>query len=143
MVSALIGQPPNNELDYIIVKGIFRRLGIKGHDPSEGAHIPPFRPANYQHETRAPGIIAANCVCIVLALLFTGSRVLIRALYRGLRWGWDDWFIILGTVSVVHVATSGGCLLTRDQYFSCAPLHGSPWGSRWLCMAAEGNIYMM
>ena len=109
MVSAVMGQPPNNQQDFWIVKGIIRRYGLKGRDPAEGVQIPPLRPLNDDYHSRGPGIIAANCVCIFLTLLFTGSRLLIRALYRGLRWGWDDWLILAASVSPVGGAGGKEC----------------------------------
>lgn len=38
---------------------------------------------------------------MVLVILITGSRLLIRALHHGLKWGWDDWFMIVALVSVL------------------------------------------
>lgn len=100
MTSALIGQPPNNQEDYWIVLGIIRKLGLH-LDPAKGVLIPPARPPSARFETRGPRIIAADVLVIVLVILITGSRVLIRALYRRLKWGWDDWFIILASVGTV------------------------------------------
>lgn len=114
MVSAFIGQPPNNQEDYYIVQGIFRRFGLEGLDPAKGAQLPPARPPNAHYESRGPGIIAANSVCIVLIILITGSRLLVRALYRGLRWGWDDWAIMLAAVSRFAELESR-MLLTREM----------------------------
>lgn len=99
MVSALIGQPPNGEEDYLIVKGIMRRIGLEGLDPAKGILIPPARPVNDQYRSRGPGILAGDSVCIFLIVLITGARLLIRAFYRGLQWGWDDWLILLASVS--------------------------------------------
>ena len=98
--SALIGQPPSTAEDYWIVKGILARLGSHA-DPALGVLVPPARPPNANFETRSPQIVAADSVCIALVILITGSRLLIRALHHGLKWGWDDWVIILGSVGVL------------------------------------------
>ena len=95
-----MGQVPNNQEDYWIVKGIFRRLNVKNVDPAKGVSIVPSRPFNDRYEGRGPGIIAANSLCIILIILITGARLLTRALHRGLRWGWDDWMILVASVSL-------------------------------------------
>lgn len=100
MASAFIGQPPYDQADYWIVKGILRRLNVKDRDPAKGVLIPPSRPLDDRYESRGPRIIAANIVCIVLIISITGTRLLIRALRRGLRWGWDDWMIFVASVSL-------------------------------------------
>lgn len=125
MGSALIGQPPNTEEDYWIVLGILRRAGLEGRDPAKGAQIPPPRPLNDQYTSRGPRIIAGSSVCIILIILITGTRVLIRALYRGLRWGWDDWMIILASVSLVR-SGQAEIVLTRGKFFSWSSWLGFP-----------------
>lgn len=116
MASALIGQPPNNQEDYWIVLGILRRAGMPNLDPAKGAQIPPSRPLNDQYKSRAPMMLAADIVCIVLVVLITGTRLLIRALCHGLRWGWDDWMILLASVSLVCRARVE-IALTRTKSF--------------------------
>lgn len=106
-MSALIGQPPNTEEDYWIVKGILTRFGLPG-DPALGIAVPPVRPPDAHFENRGPRIIATNSVVIVLVILITGSRVLVRALHRGLKWGWDDWVIILASVSMYSARVENG-----------------------------------
>lgn len=101
MASAFIGQPPNTQDDYWIVLGIIRRLGLPNHDPAKGILFPPARPLNDHYRSRAPQMLAANAICIILIILITGSRLLIRGLYRGVQWGWDDWLIGLAAVSLI------------------------------------------
>ena len=100
MQSAYIGQPPNTQEDFYIVRGILRKFSINA-DPSKGAHIPPTRPPNAPFETRGSQIVALNVVVITLIILITVVRLMIRALHRGLKWGWDDWTIILGVLSIL------------------------------------------
>lgn len=114
MHSALIGEPPNTEEDFYIVRGILRRFGLDKLDPALGAPIPPLRPPNAHFETRGPSLIAVHSICIVLLILITGSRLLIRGLHRGVKWGWDDWVIIPGAVSVFRLRGEGPWLTTRD-----------------------------
>lgn len=97
MASAVIGKPPKNEDDYWIVLGIIRLFGLDS-DPAKGILVPPIRPLDAKFESRGHSLIISNVACIVLAILFAGSRLLIRALHRGLKWGWDDWFMLLGAV---------------------------------------------
>lgn len=100
MASAFMGQVPNNQQDYWIIKGIFRRLNDNISDPAKGLFILPSRPLNDRYGSRGPGLIVANSVCITLIVLVTGARLLLRALHRGLRWGWDDWMILVASVSL-------------------------------------------
>lgn len=96
--SARLGEPPNTEDDYYIVKAILQNLHLHGVDPAKGIHLG-HRPLSIQNDTRGPQIITGSIVCIVLVVLITGSRLLIRALHPKVNWGWDDWLIIPGAVS--------------------------------------------
>lgn len=103
MASALIGTPPHTQEDYYIVLGIFRRFGFKG-DPAQGAKFPPARPVDDHYHSRGPGYIGEFSVLIFLTVFIVGSRLLIRALSRAVKWGWDDWLIIPAAVSPVRRA---------------------------------------
>lgn len=105
--SALLGEPPNTEDDYYIVKGIIQRFHIHGLDPAKGIHLG-ARPLHAQNKSRAPQIIPGSIACIVLIIFITGSRLCIRALHPKVKWGWDDWLIIPGAVRsmLVHLRLS-------------------------------------
>lgn len=94
--SALVGQPPLTESDYLIVKGNLLAMGKVGVDPSKGLTIPPFRPPpdQYHFETRGPAIIAVSSIVIVLMLLVTVARLLVRRLKKDVRFGLDDWLMV-------------------------------------------------
>lgn len=106
--SALMGQPPNNQDDYWIIKGFTRVAGIPDGkiNPNMGFPLPLKRPPNAAHETQGPGIIAGMVVAMVLVLLMTGTRLSLRFFRRDLRWGWDDWVIIPAAV----------CIRSRDVF---------------------------
>lgn len=94
--SALIGQPPSTDNDFYIVKALLREFH-SDRDPTKGASFGPLPPNMFDH-SRGPRILAGSIVLIVLTVLITGSRLLIRGLHHQLRWGWDDWFIIPASV---------------------------------------------
>lgn len=136
--SALIGQPPSTVEDYWIVKGILASLGSHA-DPAQGVLIPPARPPNAHFETQSPQIVAADSVCMVLVILITGSRLLIRALHHGLKWGWDDWFMIVASVGVLgswgewwRSLTAGDVERGRDMVFFCDCNGNERWRKAYL-----------
>lgn len=100
MASALIGQPPNTDEDYYIARGIILKLGLD-LDPAKGVAIPPLRPPGAHFETRGPSIAAAHAMCVVVIVLVTGTRLLIRALHHRVKWGWDDWLMIPAAVGLL------------------------------------------
>lgn len=99
--SALIGQPPNTEQDYYIVKGMLRLSGLFTADPAEGIALASARPLDARFETRGPLRITIASVLIAYVIFLTGTRLLARAFSRSLRWGWDDWIMIPAAVSVL------------------------------------------
>lgn len=96
--SALLGQPPNTEDYYYVVKAIMASFHLPGGDPTKGISLGP-RPLIVQNNSRGPQIITASIFLIVLVVLITGSRLSIRAFHPKVKWGWDDWLIIPATVS--------------------------------------------
>ena len=90
--SAVIGQPPNTNNDYYIVKALLRKFHLE-RDPAKGVSFGP-PPPNLNHDSRGPQILAGSIVFLILSTLVTGSRLLIRGLYNQVKWGLDDWFII-------------------------------------------------
>lgn len=96
MPSALIGQPPSDQEDYWIIKGMMHLDGIPDGalNPSYGFPLTLKPPPNYQYETRGPRLLIGLSFAIVLAVLITGTRLGLRLFRRNLRWGLDDWVII-------------------------------------------------
>lgn len=115
--SALIGQPPNNQDDYWIIKGLERLVKIPDGivDPSQGFPMQLQPPPNYKYETRGPGMVAGVSVAIVFVILITSTRLGLRAFRKDLKWGLDDWLIIpaaIGAIGwlgcVIGMVTHGG-----------------------------------
>lgn len=100
MPSALIGQPPSNQEDYWIIKGMMRALGVPDGalDPSNGFPITLKPPPNYQYETRGPRLLVGLSFAVFLVILITGTRLGLRLFRRELRWGLDDCVIISAMV---------------------------------------------
>ena len=104
--SAVIGQPPNNQDDFYIVRGLMRVMGLPDGvlDPAKGLQIPMKRPASDQYPisypNKGPGVIAALSVAIALVTLITGARLQLRFFRKDLHWGWEDIVIIPAAVRV-------------------------------------------
>lgn len=99
--SALLGHPPNNQDDRWIVRG-FYRMGRKPEAAwKETSVIPIKAPPGALHDSRRTGLIVSIAVVIALTTLITGTRLSLRLFRRDLRWGLDDWAIILGFLGVV------------------------------------------
>ncbi|KAL8772644.1 MAG: hypothetical protein Q9209_002305 [Squamulea sp. 1 TL-2023] len=104
-LSAIVGKPPLTADDKLIVHGFQVLLGMGKKDPSLGLTIakkPP--PPGQPHPDERDRLIAGVTISLCLMTLFTGTRLYLRATHRGLVWGWDDWTIILGTISTPSYA---------------------------------------
>lgn len=100
--SALYGTPPATEDDLWIVKGVYRVVGLTGKvDPQKGLPLRAKKPPNYVFESWGDHAIRASAALIVLMVLMTGSRLVLRATRHDLRWGLDDWVIIPAAVSCI------------------------------------------
>lgn len=101
--SALLGQPPATPDDYWIARSLLLSAGLTNVDPSQGAKIRLSRPPPHQYrfETRAPSIIAGSAVSIVIMVVITVTRLLIRCFDGGVQFGADDWLIIPGVVCIL------------------------------------------
>ena len=104
MASAFVGQPANTEKDFLITKGLFRAYNIPDGalDPVKGFPLPFTRPANNHYQSRGPGLAIGVSFAILLVVLITGIRLMLRLSRRELRWGPDDWVIIPAVVSLSH-----------------------------------------
>lgn len=100
--SALYGTPPATEDDLFIIKGLYRLAGLAGKfDPKKGLPLRAKKPPNYVFESWGDHAIRTATALIVLMVLITGFRLVLRATRRDLRWGLDDWVIIPAAVSYI------------------------------------------
>ncbi|KAK8048520.1 hypothetical protein PG994_010250 [Apiospora phragmitis] len=93
--SAFVGQPPNTERDYYIVRGFLRAARLDNVDPAEGyirAAQSPY--PGYEYSSKQPGIIAGLIIIIVAITVATVSRLALRVSMTQLRFGADDWATI-------------------------------------------------
>ena len=103
--SALLGHPPNNEHDALIIKGYWKIAAADQHGnlpPTINTSIIPIMtPPNAPHDSHQSSAIASPIVVIILTIIITGTRLLLRIFRRELRWGSDDWAILVGALGVV------------------------------------------
>ncbi|KAK7923213.1 hypothetical protein PG985_007284 [Apiospora marii] len=114
--SAFVGQPPNTERDYYIVKGFLRGARLDDADPAMGyvlAAQPPH--PGYEYTSKQPGIIAGLIIIIVAITVATVSRLALRVSMTQLRFGADDWasiaaaaFGLTYTVCQLQMVLRGG-----------------------------------
>ena len=99
--SALLGHPPANDDDRLIVRAFYVLIGKPDTDTSKGFKSPTPRPppGQYRRESRGPDILAYCSTCIFIMVLITGMRLALRMRSYKLRFGWDDWVIIPAAVS--------------------------------------------
>ncbi|KAL8955465.1 MAG: hypothetical protein Q9193_006703, partial [Seirophora villosa] len=107
--------------DYWICKGVLQAKGnfigapTEGSslqsnvDPWDGAPIPPRRPppGQYRAESRAQYNIIAYSVAIVFISLFTLTRLYLRAFSKRMKWGLDDWLMLVAFVGICSVIYGG------------------------------------
>lgn len=100
VTSAFLGQPPNNIDDYYIVRGIFRYYGLYTTNASLG-FVPAYAtPAEFTHDSKQPAIIAGMAIVIFVIMASTATRLALRAFKPILHFGWDDWTVLLASVSL-------------------------------------------
>ncbi|KAL9097637.1 MAG: hypothetical protein Q9163_006334, partial [Psora crenata] len=99
--SALIGDPPANRRDELIIKGLYAMAGKRTADPSKGITMPPKRPANPSYDSKSASVVAGLVAAISVVVLITGGRVCARWLQNTSRLGWDDALIVLGAAGAV------------------------------------------
>lgn len=128
--SAFVGQPPNNQDDSYIIRGLTRINGI----PDQALNTYQIFPQNIQGPW--PRIIAALSVAIALVLLITGTRIGLRFFRRDLRWGYDDIAIIpaaIGAIAwlgcAIGMASQGG---SSSSNYSLRGVH--------FCAGADADV---
>ena len=103
--SALIGHPPNNPTDALIITGYWKYLH-KDKRPTDRTSIIPTRiPPNAPHESLQTYNIAWCVIVIILTTTITGTRLFLRIHHRDLKWGLDDWAILIAQLGVVAYFT--------------------------------------
>lgn len=141
--SALWGQPPNNERDYKIVRGLLFSYGFpESTDPAFGVPTRQHAPPGYRFETRGPGVIGGLVVAILLSFLITGTRLLLRGCRKDLRWGLDDWVII---PAVVGLSVRRFVLPSSQLISVCSLVRWGGWAARsqWSHTGVWGSTYGM
>ncbi|KXJ87260.1 hypothetical protein Micbo1qcDRAFT_152020 [Microdochium bolleyi] len=100
--SAMFGQPVNTEDDYYVTKGMFRMWGVVGVDPSAGVVIALQPPPGYVFESRVVPIVAGSVLVLLAMIIPTTVRLVLRGKKDSvLRFGWDDWTILLAMIVAI------------------------------------------
>ena len=99
--SALVGEPPANQNDYYIIKGFYRGYNLPVMNYSEGIPLLVAPPGASHGQNRGPGIIGSYSVLIFLLMAITSARLALRYFKKTLKWGPDDYAIILGASGAV------------------------------------------
>lgn len=101
--SALVGNPPNNQRDYYIVRGLNRSYGLDNADPNDGFTYFAAKPVGYVHETKTVQALVGVVIMMLTILIPTIARVMLRVFNPGMEFGSDDWAIIVAAVSVQNL----------------------------------------
>lgn len=97
--SAFLGRTPNSQRDYYIVKGLLRMVGMKDANPMMGYFLAARPPLDYEHESRVVGVQIGLVVVVLSIVAPTTVRLLLRARKKQMRFGWDDWTLLVAAVS--------------------------------------------
>jgi hypothetical protein len=109
--SAFVGQPPNTQDDYYIVRGFLRGVGLNSVDPALGYTRAARKPYDgFTYTSKTPGIIAGLSIVIVAIVAATGTRLFLRASMSQMRFGADDLATIVAAVSVFPWGFTWGIL---------------------------------
>lgn len=122
--SALVGQPPATEEDFFIVRGALRMAHLLDSDDMVKKGISSVKmPPGAAHDSRQGTIIAQMAVTIALISLITITRLLLRAFKRDLKWGLDDWAIILGLTGVIAWLTLTILMASKGPFSPWSPVY--------------------
>ena len=107
--SARLGHPPSTQRDKDIIKGFFfLATGMPLSQAEEkSAIIPVVEPPNAPYDSRSWETIVAMGVLMGLVIVITGTRLSLRLFRKELKWGLDDWAIIIGLVGVLAWCSLG------------------------------------
>lgn len=106
--SAFLGQPPADQDDFYIIKGMYRAAYAFNKDPSKGYLFVPRKPENYGYNDKQASIIVGMALAIIIMMFTTALRLTLRRFKTGVRWGADDWILIPAAVwlSSCHLSIS-------------------------------------
>ncbi|KAI9679202.1 MAG: hypothetical protein M1817_005221 [Caeruleum heppii] len=108
--SALVGFPPLNDNDLVIIKGLMGMAGSTKYDKASQGYpwgvtklglSDPSKP----HDSKGPGVIAGMSVAMALVVFVTVSRLMVRKFHTRMQFGWDDWMIIPAAIFVILYQT--------------------------------------
>lgn len=99
----MVGYPPADQRDWYIVRGFLRISGAAAMraNPDKGIPLLKAKPGVPHGGSRAPLITAGNAIIIVLLTAITFTRLGLRLFRRDLKWGADDYAIIVGVAAVL------------------------------------------
>lgn len=107
LTSAYVGEPPNTQRDWYIVRGFLRTIGMGDVDPAKGYIVAATAADTGQDYTsKRPAVIAGLIIILVAITTVTGSRIALRASMSQMRFGADDWATIAAAV----------CFFTSSHY---------------------------
>lgn len=99
MSSAHIGEPPNTQRDWYIVRGLLRLIGMNDADPANGYVVAvTASDTGADYRSKRPAVIAGLITILVAITVVTGSRIALRASMSHMRFGADDWATIAAAV---------------------------------------------
>ncbi|KAG8531763.1 uncharacterized protein KY384_003399 [Bacidia gigantensis] len=140
--SALLGQKAASKFDGLVIEGFWRFVHEKDFKmgpslvPPHPPIIPVMRPPDAKIEAQQWKTYASMGALIALTVLITGTRLVLRLTKKELRWGLDDWAVIVGALFVVSygatcisAATLGGggkhmWDVTHEEYDYWTSTHG-------------------
>ncbi|KAJ1327432.1 hypothetical protein MN608_06759 [Microdochium nivale] len=97
--SAPFGQPAATEGDYFVTRGLFRMYGVSTVDPAAGFVLALRPPPGYVFETKAKSIVVGSAFVALAMIIPTTARLVLRGRKGSvLRFGWDDWTILLAMI---------------------------------------------
>ena len=99
--SALVGNPPANQNDYDIIRGFYLGYNLPATNYTEGIPLLRAPPGAPHGQNQGPGIICSYSVLIFLLVAITSARLALRYFNKALRWGPDDYAIIIGASGAV------------------------------------------
>lgn len=91
--SAFIGQPPNTQRDWYIVRGFLRLVGLPDTDPALG-YVLAAEDNGANDGSKRPAVIGGLITCLVAISTVTFARLGLRASMSQMRFGLDDWATI-------------------------------------------------
>lgn len=97
--SAPIGDPPNNQVDFYIVRGLYRTIGVYSANASAGYVYAAKKPDHAVQESKQTAVIVGMVIVILAIVVPTVARLVVRLRGNQTRFGSDDWAIIAAAVS--------------------------------------------